>query len=61
MNLFLEQPKVNDKDSNICDSLMKLMRLQLLMKDCMQIPLARGVHSFCKVIDFIYYMVSVNK
>jgi hypothetical protein len=26
MNLFLEQPKVNDEDSNICDSLMKLIK-----------------------------------
>jgi hypothetical protein len=26
VNLFLEQPKVNDEDSNICDSLMKLIK-----------------------------------
>jgi hypothetical protein len=40
VNLFLEQPKVKDKDSKIRDSLMKLT-LQLLMKDCMRIPLER--------------------
>ncbi len=31
------------------------------MKDCMQIPFERWVHSFCKLFEFIYYMVSNNK
>jgi hypothetical protein len=48
VNLFLEQAKVKDEDSNIHDSLMKLSRLQLLMKDCMQIPLERLVIGFTK-------------
>jgi hypothetical protein len=26
VSLFLEQPKVKDKDSNICDSLMKIIK-----------------------------------
>jgi hypothetical protein len=41
VNLFLEQPKVKDKDSNISDSLMKLIETSFVMKDCMQIPLER--------------------
>jgi hypothetical protein len=48
VNLFLEQPKVKDKDTYIRDSLMKLIRLQLLMKDCMPIPLERLVIGFTK-------------
>jgi hypothetical protein len=46
VNQFLEQPKVKDKDSNICDSLMKLIKTSAVNK---------GLHanSFGKVSSFV--------
>jgi hypothetical protein len=46
MNLFLEQPKVKDKDSNIRDSLMKLIKTSAVNE---------GLHanSFGKVSSFV--------
>ncbi len=45
-NLFLEQPKVKDEDSNICDSLMKLIKTSAVNE---------GLHanSFLKVSSFV--------
>jgi hypothetical protein len=46
VNLFLEQPKVNDEDGNICDSLMKLIKTSAVNE---------GLHanSFGKVSSFV--------
>ena len=41
VNLFLEQPKIKDEDSNISDSLMKLIKTSAVNEDCMQIPSGR--------------------
>jgi hypothetical protein len=46
VNLFLEQPKVKDKDSNIRDSLMKLIKTQAVNEGL-------HVNSFGKVSSFI--------
>jgi hypothetical protein len=58
VNLFLEQPKVEDKDSNTHDSLMKLIKTSAVNE---KLHAKRSVHLFCKVIEFINYMVSNNK
>ncbi len=62
VNLFLEQPKVEDKECNISDSLMKLIKTSAVNE---------GLHanSFGKVssfvllgvFEFIYYMASSKK
>jgi hypothetical protein len=46
VNLFLEQPKVKDEDSNICDSPMKLIKTSAVNE---------GLHanSFGKVSSFV--------
>ena len=46
VNLFLEQPKIKDEDSNISDSLMKLIKTSAVNE---------GLHanSFGKVISFV--------
>ncbi len=46
VNQFLEQPKVKDEDSNICDSLMKLIKTSAVNE---------GLHanSFGKVSSFV--------
>jgi hypothetical protein len=46
VNLFLEQPKVEDEDSNIRDSLMKLLKTSAVNE---------GLHanSFGKVSSFV--------
>ncbi len=46
VNLFLEQPKIKDKDSNISDSLMKLVKTSAINE---------GLHanSFGKVRSFV--------
>ncbi len=56
MNLFLEQPKIKDKDSNISDSLMKFIKTSAINERL-------HANSFGKVIScvFIYYMVSCHE
>jgi hypothetical protein len=46
VNLFLEQPKIKDEDSNISDSLMKLIKISAIYE---------GLHanSFGKVSSFV--------
>jgi hypothetical protein len=46
VNLFLEQPKVKDKDSNISDSLMKLINTSAVNEEL-------HANSFEKVSSFI--------
>ena len=41
VQLFLEQPKVSDEDSDIHDSLMKQIKPPPSMRDCMPIRLVR--------------------
>ncbi len=53
VNLFLEQPKIKDKDSNISDSLMKLI---------MTSAVNEGLHanSFGKVISFVLQFIWIH-
>ena len=46
VNLFFEQPKVNDEDSNIRDSLMKLIKTSAVNEGL-------HVNSFGKVSSFV--------
>jgi hypothetical protein len=46
VNLFLEQPKIKDEDSNISDSLMKLIKTSAVNEEL-------HVNSFGKVISFV--------
>jgi hypothetical protein len=46
VNLFLEQPKIKDKDSNISDSLMKSIKTSAVNEGL-------HAHSFGKVISFV--------
>ncbi len=50
VNLFLEQPKIKDEDSNISDSLMKLIKTSAVNE---------GLHanSFGKVISFVLQFI----
>ncbi len=50
MNLFLEQPKIKDEDSNISDSLMKLIKTSAVNE---------GLHanSFGKVSSFVLQFI----
>jgi hypothetical protein len=50
VNLFLEQPKIKDKDSNISDSLMKLIKTSAINE---------GLHanSFGKVSSFVLQFI----
>jgi hypothetical protein len=56
VNLFLEQPKVKDEDSNICDSLMKLAVNEGLHAN----SFGKVSNLFCKVIEFISCIFSNN-
>jgi hypothetical protein len=55
VNLFLEQPKVKDKDSNINDSLMKLIKTSAVNEGLHTNFFGKVSNLFCKVIDFISY------
>jgi hypothetical protein len=50
VNLFLEQPKVNDKDSNIRDSLMKLIKTSAVDE-------VLHANSFGKVSSFVLQII----
>ncbi len=56
VNLFLEQPKVKDKDSNICDSLMKLIKTSAVNEGLHANSFGKVSNLFCKVIEFISYI-----
>jgi hypothetical protein len=60
VNLFLEQPKVKDKDSNICDSLMKLIKTSAVNEGLHAHSFGKVSNLFCKVIEFISYIFSNN-
>jgi hypothetical protein len=60
VNLFLEQPKVKDKDSNICDSLMKLFKTSAVNEGLHANSFGKVSNLFCKVIEFISYIFSKN-
>jgi hypothetical protein len=56
VNLFLEQPKVKDKDSNIHDSLMKLIKTSAVNEGLHANSFEKVSNLFCKVIEFISYI-----
>ncbi len=56
MNLFLEQPKVKNKDSNIHDSLMKLIKTSAVNEGLHANSFGKVSNLFCKVIEFISYI-----
>ncbi len=56
MNLFLEQPKVKDKDGNICDSLMKLIKTSAVNEGLHANSFGKVSNLFCKVIEVISYI-----
>jgi hypothetical protein len=57
VNLFLEQPKVKDEDSNICDSLMKLIKTSAVNEGLHANSFGKVSNWFYKVIEFISYIV----
>ncbi len=57
VNLFLEQPKVRDEDSKICDSLMKLIKTSAVNEGLHANSFGKVSNSFFKVIKFISYIV----
>ncbi len=60
VNLFLEQPKVNDEDSNIRDSLMKLIKTSAVNEELHANSFGKVSNWFYKVIAFISYIFSNN-
>ncbi len=56
VNLFLKQPKVKDKDSNICDSLIKLIKTSAVNEELHANSFAKVSNWFYKVIEFISCM-----
>ncbi len=60
VNLFLEQPKVKDEDSNIHDSLMKLIKTSAVNKGLHANSFGKVSNLICKVIEFISYIFSNN-
>jgi hypothetical protein len=56
VNLFLEQLKVKDEDSKICDSLMKLIKTSAVNEGLHTNSLGKVSNLFCKVIEFISYI-----
>ncbi len=57
VNLFLEQPKVKDEDSNICDSLMKLIKTSAVTEGLHANSFGKVSNWIYKVIKFISYIV----
>jgi hypothetical protein len=57
VNLFLEQPKVKDKDRNICDSLMKLIKTSAVNEVLHANSFGKVSNCFYRVIEFISYVV----
>jgi hypothetical protein len=53
VNLFLEQTKVDDKDSNIHDSLMKLIKTSAINEGLQANSFGKVRNSFLKLIAFI--------
>jgi hypothetical protein len=57
VNLFLEQPMVKDEDSNIHDSLMKLIKTSAVNEGLLANSFGKVSDWFYKVIEFISYIV----
>jgi hypothetical protein len=57
VNLFLEQPRVKVEDSNICDSLMKLIKTSAVNEGLHANSFRKVSNWFYKVIEFISYIV----
>jgi hypothetical protein len=55
VNLFLEQPKVKGEDSNIHDSLMKLIKTSAVNEGLHANSFGKVSNLFCKVIEFISF------
>ncbi len=57
VNLFLEQPKVKDKSSNIRDSLMKLIKTSAVNEGLHANSFEKVSNWFYKEIEFISYII----
>jgi hypothetical protein len=56
VNLFMEQSTVKGEDSNIRDSLMKLIKTSAVNEGLHANSFGKVSNSFCKVIEFISYI-----
>jgi hypothetical protein len=56
----LEQPKIKDEDSNISDSLMKLIKTSAVNEGLHAISFRKVISLCCNLYAFIYYMVSFH-